>query len=106
MSLWFSADLETGLPPEIEHVRACWLLTPSEPAPPAGVDLVFPVKERNNRDKRIPLLMADSLASAPGSVLSCPSYTTGVNCQDCGFCWRGPNLGVAENYNDAKTVKD
>jgi hypothetical protein len=108
VELWFSCDRDTGLPPLVRRVRTCWLQVDDEMPPRPGpgqapAELVFRAKRpgRNNRDKRIPLSMADRLA-APGSVLSCPNYTTGINCQDCGFCWRRPNSGVAENYNDEK----
>ncbi len=91
IQLWFSADMDTGLPPTVQNVRVAWLLTPGEQAPPRGADLVFPVKERGNKQKRITLPMVGSDAATAASIQVCPNYTTGITCEDCGICWRRPN---------------
>jgi hypothetical protein len=85
-SLWFSADRDTGLPPQVGRVRACWLRVRDElpPAPAAGqtgVGLVFPAKVRG----RVPLKLA-------GGALVCPNYNgtpqgAATTCDACRFCF-------------------
>src|SRR5262249_35792898 len=42
VSVWFSADRDTGLPPEVpERVRVCWLMVEEDDHPPQPVNLVF-----------------------------------------------------------------
>jgi hypothetical protein len=80
-ALWFSADADTGMPPEIPPgVRVAWLQESEDDAIPAGVDLVFRVHRlRKTPRKRI------------GLTLVCPTeqgreHTT--TCSSCAHCWR------------------
>jgi hypothetical protein len=79
--LWFSADADTGMPPEVPPgVRVAWLQEDEADALPAGVDLVFRVHRlRKTPRKRI------------GLTLVCPTeqgreHT--LTCSTCAHCWR------------------
>jgi hypothetical protein len=78
---WYSADVETGLPdPLPERVRVAWLQ--AEADDPVAGDLVF--RDRPLRDTPLP---------AFGLPVVCPNETPvghrqGVNCGNCGHCWR------------------
>jgi hypothetical protein len=79
--LWFSADADTGMPPEVPPgVRVAWLQEDEADAIPAGVDLIFRVHRlRKTPRKRI------------GLSLICPTeqgreHTT--TCSTCAHCWR------------------
>ena len=86
--LWFSADRDTGMPPEVEGVRVCLLRDGDEPFPdPEGrVDLVFPTRRKGRSPaKRL------ALPLAPEPALICPAYqgtaaTAHVTCEDCRLC--------------------
>jgi hypothetical protein len=84
--LWFSCDRDTGLPPAVSRVRACWLQMEDETPPvpgvgEAGVELIFPVKWKDRTPaKRI------------GLALVCPNYNgtaagAETTCERCGECW-------------------
>jgi hypothetical protein len=86
VELWFSCDLETGLPPLVQRVRACWLQVGDEmpPRPRAGqapVELVFRTRRAGRTaQKRI------------GLTLVCPTYSgmmkgSDTTCERCGVCW-------------------
>ena len=78
---WYSADVETGLPdPLPEGVRVAWLQTEADD--PVEGDLVF--RDRPVRETPLPRF---------GLPMVCPSETPvgrrqGVNCGNCGHCWR------------------
>jgi hypothetical protein len=81
-ALWFSADADTGMPPEVPPgFRVAWLQESEDDAIPTGVDLVFRVHRlRKTPRKRI------------GLTLVCPTeqgreHTT--TCSTCAHCWRG-----------------
>ena len=83
--LWFSADRFTGLPPQVENVRACWLLEvelPPQPKPRhLPVVLIFP----NTAKDRVRF-------KQHGSAIVCPNYGGSpvgekLTCSECGFCW-------------------
>lgn len=82
MQLWFSADSETGEPPELpEGVRVAWMMVEVDEAVP-DVDLIF-------RDR--PLRKNDTVRI--GLNLICPHETPkgreqGTNCGHCGICWK------------------
>ena len=86
--LWFSADRDTGIPPEVEGVRVCLLRDGDEPFPdPEGrVDLVFPTREKGRSPaKRF------ALPLAPEPALICPAYqgtaaSVHVTCEECRVC--------------------
>lgn len=77
--LWLSADQETGYPPEVpEGCKVVWMQT-TERESVAG-DLVFQVRKL----RRLAL---------PMSIQVCPQESEegkqkGVNCSNCGICWR------------------
>ncbi len=84
--LWFSCDRDTGLPPLVRRVRACWLQIEEElpPTPRPGqteVELVFRTKRPGRTvQKRIEL------------ALICPTYSgtpkgADSTCERCGVCW-------------------
>ncbi|MBP3958396.1 hypothetical protein J8F10_24365 [Gemmata sp. G18] len=82
MRLFFSADSETGAPPELpENVRVAWMMVEEE-EPIPEVDLIFrDFPLRKNSPSRI------------GLTLICPNEvgdhrSDEVNCGTCGFCWR------------------
>lgn len=78
--VWFSADCETGYPPEVpENVRVAWMQTEEDEDTQAS-ELIFRVPEL--RRTPLPLL---------GTV--CPPETPegkkkGVTCATCRLCWR------------------
>ena len=79
--LWYSADRDTGEPPDVpEGVRVAWLQDGEEG--PVLSDLVFRVQKlRREPRQRI------------GLAVICPHETPagkerGVNCGSCGHCWR------------------
>jgi hypothetical protein len=79
MSLFYSADCETGVPPNVpEKVRVAWLQV-DESDEPERIDLVF----RDRAVRSLPLPMAKL----------CPAETSegkqkGTTCATCGFCWK------------------
>jgi hypothetical protein len=79
--VWYSADLETGAPdPLPARVRVAWLQTAADD--PVAGDLVF--RDRPVRPMPLPRF---------GLPVVCPSETPvghrqGVNCGNCGHCWR------------------
>jgi DNA modification methylase len=102
--LWFSADQDTGLPPNVENVRACWLQIGEEPphdpvSRQLEVELIFPAKLRGRaKNKRI------------ASALVCPTYNgtpagEKTTCEKCAFCWTKsgsrPTLLQIGNLNHA-----
>jgi hypothetical protein len=79
--LWYSADRDTGEPPEVpDGVRVAWLQDGEEG--PVLSDLVFRVRKlRREPGGRVGLAMV------------CPHETPagkerGANCGSCGHCWR------------------
>lgn len=83
--VWYSADRDTGLPPEIPaEVGVAWLMAAEDDHPPAGADLVFRVR----RLRRHPL-------AEVGGVRVCPAEDghprpRAPTCDRCGVCWRPP----------------
>jgi hypothetical protein len=79
--LWYSADLDTGMPDRVPPgVRVAWLLEDADDRVPDGVDLVF----RNRPLRRTPQRRI-------GLVLVCPSEQgrrQSKTCTSCGICWR------------------
>jgi hypothetical protein len=79
---WYSADAETGPPdPLPEGVRVAWLQ--ADAGEPVEGDLVF--RDRPVRETPLPRF---------GLPVVCPSETPvgrrqGVNCGNCGHCWKG-----------------
>jgi hypothetical protein len=78
---WYSADRDTGLPPEMPpRARVAWLMTSPDDLPPPGTGLVFRVR----RLRRGP---------APAAAPACPAEDgvprpRAATCDRCGFCWR------------------
>ena len=78
--LWYSADQETGMPPDVpEGVRVAWMQTELDNEP-AEADLVF----RLHRLRKLPL---------PRTVMTCPTETPegkekGTTCSTCQVCFR------------------
>jgi hypothetical protein len=81
--LWYSADLDTGMPEKVhECVRVAWLLEDADDPVPAGVNLVF----RNHPLRRRPQRRI-------GLTLVCPTEQgrgRSTTCTNCAICWR-PN---------------
>lgn len=83
--VWYSADRDTGLPPDVPAgVRVAWLMTAGDDDPPAGADLVFRVA----RLRRAP-------AAEVAGVRVCPAEDgfprpRAPTCDRCGVCWRPP----------------
>jgi hypothetical protein len=77
---WYSADAETGLPAVLpEGVRVAWLQTDADE--PAAGDLVFRDDPVRGERPRFALPVV------------CPNETPagarfGVNCGNCGHCWK------------------
>ena len=84
--VWYSADRDTGLPPDVPpRVRVAWLITAADDDPRAGADLVFRVA----RLRRAP---ATHVAGVP----VCPAEDGAARprvptCDHCGICWRPPH---------------
>jgi hypothetical protein len=79
--LWFSCDVDTGLPQNVPTgVRVAWLQSdPDEPVP-AGVNLVFrPRALRRRPVKRISLALVCPTEQGRGHDGTCTS---------CALCWR------------------
>jgi hypothetical protein len=85
VQVWYSADRDTGLPPDVPAgIRVAWLMTAEDDGPPAGADLVFRVR-RLRRDP----------AAEVGGVRVCPAEDGLTRprvptCDHCGVCWRHP----------------
>jgi hypothetical protein len=79
--LWYSADIDTGVPEGLPAgVRVAWLMLDADEAVPAGVDLVFRVHGlRRNPAKRIGLTLVCPVEQGSGA---------GTTCSTCGLCWR------------------
>jgi hypothetical protein len=79
--LWFSADADTGMPPEVPPgVRVAWLQEDEGDAIPAGVDLVFRVHRlRKTPRKKIGLSLVCPTEQGREHTLTCSS---------CAHCWR------------------
>jgi hypothetical protein len=79
--LWYSADIDTGLPEALPPgVRVAWLMLDEDEEVPPGVDLVFRVHGlRRQPAKQI------------GLTLVCPAEQgsgAGTTCSTCGVCWK------------------
>ena len=83
--VWYSADRDTGLPPDVPAgVRVAWLMTAEGDDPPAGADLVFWVA----RLRRSPAADVAGVRVCPAEDgLARPRVPT---CDHCGVCWRPP----------------
>jgi len=83
--VWYSADRESGMPPEIPAgVRVAWLMVAADDLPPAGVDLVFRVAPL----RRSPAIAVAGVPVCPAEDgLARPRHPT---CDHCGICWRNP----------------
>jgi hypothetical protein len=79
--LWFSADIDTGMPADMSAgVRVAWLQEDSSDVVPAGVDLVFWIHRLRNRPaKRIGLALICPVEQGGGGTTTCTS---------CGVCWK------------------
>jgi hypothetical protein len=81
--VWYSCDRDTGLPSVVpSRVRLCWLMTHSEDAPPAEVDLVF----RIARLRRQPQVRLNGARVCPDE--NGRRYPKPPHCESCGHCWR------------------
>jgi hypothetical protein len=79
--LWYSADLDTGVPADPpEGVRVAWLQESHDDPVPEGVDLVFRVHRlRREPAKRIGLTLVCPVEQGSG---------TSTTCTSCGLCWK------------------
>jgi protein gp88 len=79
--LWYSADIDTGMPDKLpESVRVAWLQEDSSDPVPEGVDLIFRVHRlRRKPAKRIGLALICPVEQGGGSNTTCTS---------CGLCWK------------------
>ncbi len=77
--LWYSADAETGYPPQVpERVKVAWLQDTA--VVPGRADLLF--QTRGIRSLALPL-------AAPVCAQELPEgKARGVNCANCGVCWK------------------
>jgi hypothetical protein len=90
--VWYSADRESGMPPDIPAgVRVAWLMVAADDHPPAGVDLVFRVA-RLRRDPAITVAGVPVCPAEDG--LTRPRVPT---CDHCGICWQGPASPASSN---------
>lgn len=81
--LWYSCDLETGIPAEVPpRVRLCWLMTHSEDVPGQQVDLVFRIKRL--RKQPLDRLLGTRICPDENG----KQYTRPPHCESCGHCWR------------------
>ncbi len=79
MKLWYSADLDTGLPPNVpDRVRVAYLQTSANEV--VDGDLVFQV--RGLRKLELPLAVPVCEQETP------KGKARGVNCANCTVCWR------------------
>jgi hypothetical protein len=89
--LWYSADLDTGMPRDVPPaVRVAWLQTDVGAAVPAGVGLVFrthPLRRRPARRLALALVCPDE-----------NGVSGGTNCSACGLCWRPPGVRPAVRH--------
>lgn len=80
VSVWLSADEETGYPPDVpERVRVAWLMDSDEE--PEDADLIFlnhPLRYQDG--KRISLDLICPTETIPGR-------KRGVSCSTCQYCW-------------------
>lgn len=82
MTLWFSADSETGYPVEVpDHAKVCWMQTEREEEIELA-ELVF--LDHPLRKERIPLGMIDKICPAETP----EGKTRGTTCATCRYCWR------------------
>lgn len=81
VQLWYSADCDSGYPPEVpERVRVAWLQHSPLPAP-ENVDLVFQTRKQRARPGQVSLPMVCSQETPEGKA-------KGVNCSNCTVCWK------------------
>jgi hypothetical protein len=77
--LWFSADADTGTPPEVEGARVAWLMQDADEVI-EDADLVFRDRPlRQEKTRRI------------GLTLVCPTENgsdVDTDCGTCKFCWK------------------
>jgi hypothetical protein len=79
--LWYSADLDTGMPTAMpDGVRVAWLQEEDDEAVPDGLDLIFRVHRLRRRPaKRIGLTLVCPVEQGSGA---------GTTCTSCGVCWK------------------
>jgi hypothetical protein len=85
--LWFSADVDSGLPHRLPaRVRVAWLMTGPDEVPPGPADLVFRTRNLKSR-------IARAVVAGDGSAVPvCPTETglpgaTAVTCATCRTCF-------------------
>jgi hypothetical protein len=77
--LWFSADSNTGSPPNVpQGIQVAWLQDTA--AVPEQADLLF--RTRSVRTLALPLAIPVCAHELP------EGKTRGVNCANCGVCWK------------------
>jgi protein gp88 len=81
VKLWYSADLDTGMPDHMpEGVRVAWLQEDADDPVPQEADLVFRVHRLRRRQvKRIGLTLVCPVEQGGGGSTTCTS---------CGVCWK------------------
>lgn len=76
--LWLSADVSSGLPPDVpEGIRVAWLQTDEQP--PQGGNLVF--QTRRLRRMSLPMTVPVCVQERP------EGHDRGMNCSACRVCW-------------------
>jgi hypothetical protein len=79
--VWYSADIQTGVPSDLpEGVRVAWLQEDWSDPVPTGVDLIFRVHRLRRRPaKRIGLALICPVEQGSGGSTTCTT---------CGLCWK------------------
>ena len=77
--LWYSADSDTGFPPDVpQAVQVAWLQDTAQV--PEQADLLF--QTRSVRKLALPLVIPVCAQELP------EGKAKGVNCANCGVCWK------------------
>lgn len=81
--VWYSCDMETGIPADVPaNVRLCWLMTHPKDVPLQPVDLIF----RILRLRKLPLPTVSGSRVCPDE--NGKTYAVAPHCESCGYCWR------------------
>jgi hypothetical protein len=89
IQLWFSGDMDTGLPPTVQNVRVAWLLTPYEQAPQEG-PIWYSLSRRGATNRSAsPCLWLVRMPPQPPQSRSAPTTRRGLPVMTAGFVGAG-----------------